>query len=74
LQASTGTNVTGSKLVYDTGAAVAAAFKIAYTSPRSTAMNTNALSNLGNDALMYSGYNQVWNNQTNKVVLTDIPF
>jgi PKD repeat protein len=63
-----------SSLVYDTGATVGGAFKITFTTPRSGSQPTNALSNLGNDALMYSGYNQVWNNQTNQVVLTDIPF
>jgi PKD repeat protein len=71
IQASTGTNVTGSKLVYNTGAAVAAAFKIAYTSPRTGQQAANAYLN---DALMYSGYDQVWNGQTITVALTDIPF
>jgi PKD repeat protein len=60
--------------VYDNGATVGGTFKITFTTPRNSAMNTNALSNLGNDALMYSGYNQVWNTQTVTTVLTDIPF
>ena len=71
LGAGLSSNVTGGALVYNTGAAVAAAFKIAYTSPRTAAQSANTLLN---DALMFSGYNQIWNNQTNKVVLTDIPF
>ena len=71
IQASTGTNRTGSTLVYADGTTVGGAFNIAYTSPRAAAQTANALLN---DALMYSGYDQVWNNQTNKVVLTDISF
>jgi PKD repeat protein len=71
IQASTGTNRTGSTLVYDDGTTVGGAFKIAYTSPRAGGQAANTLLN---DALMFSGYDQVWNNQTNKVVLTDIPF
>ncbi len=64
-------NVTGSALVYDTGAAVASAFKIAFTTPRAGTMAANTLLN---DALMYSGYDQIWNNETMTVALTDIPF
>ena len=74
IKASTASNVTGSALVYDNGTTVGGAFKVAYTSPRAAAIATNYLSAMGNDARMYSGYDQVWNTQTVTTVLTDIPF
>lgn len=71
MAASTSNTLAGSNAVYSSGAVVGGSFQAVWTSMRQTWLNATTLTN---DALMYYGYDQIWNNETARFDLSGIPF